>query len=104
MSFFRRRERVGPMRYVPLAAAFKPQIKVLALKDINATVGSGERRVKAVIGKGRVGYLDEPTARAWNVKGYVAILDGTVRAVSPDEAAQILSEVQRVGLPRTGIA
>lgn len=96
-NFERRRRKLDPVRFVPVAQVFKPQIKVRALKDING-YAARDRKIKYQIGHGRVGYLDDDTAREWQVKGYIEILEGTVRPVSEDEAAEILSTVTTIAL------
>lgn len=79
------------VRFVPVAKVFKPQIKVRALKDISGWVNR-DQGVKFQIGYGRIGYLDEETARVWQAKGYVEILGGTVKPVSADELAELTSK------------
>ncbi len=91
-NFNRRRRKLEPVTFVPIERVFRPQVKVRATRDISGWA-SRDRRVKWSIGKGRVGCLDEPVAREFEVKGYVEILDGQVRPVSEDEAAEFLSTV-----------
>ncbi len=96
-----RRREVKPITFVAVERAFSPQVKVRATRDINGWADR-ERRVKWHIGSGRIGCLDADVAREFQVKGYVAILDGEVEPVSEDEAAEILSTVTVIsaGLPR----
>lgn len=96
-NFERRRRKLEPIRFVPVERVFKPQVKVRATRDINGWADR-DHRVKWHIAKGRVGCLDEPVAREFEVKGYVEILDGRVRPVSEDEAAEFLSTVTVLNL------
>lgn len=89
---------IKPVTFVPVEIAFKPQIEVRALKDVNGWVGDRRDRVKFHIGHGRIGYIDEDTAREWQVKGYVEVLGGDLKPVSEDEAAEYLSTVTTIGL------
>lgn len=96
-SFRLRRQKEQPIKFVTLAEAFTPQIRVRATRDINGWVDR-RRRVKWHIGAGSIGCLDEPTAREFATKGYVEILDGQIRPVSEDEAAYFLSNVKTINL------
>jgi len=92
-----RRKELKPVTFVAVERAFKPQIKVRATRDLSGWVNR-DRRVKWSIPTGRIGMLDEDRAREFQVKGYVEILDGTVKPVSEDEAAEMLSTVTMIGL------
>lgn len=96
-DFERRRRKLEPVTFVSVERAFKPMIRVQAKLDINGWADR-DRRVKWHIGAGRIGMLDEAAAREFALKGYVEILDGTVKPVSEDEAAEILSTVTKVSL------
>lgn len=96
-NFALRRRKLEAITFVPVEKAFKPQVKVRALKDISGWA-SRERRVKWSIGAGSIGCLDENKAREFATKGYVEILEGGVRPVSEDEAAEFLSTVTQVNL------
>jgi hypothetical protein len=89
-NFQRRRAKLEPITFVSLERAFKAQVRVQATRDISGWA-SRDRRVKWQIGKGRVGCLDEDVAREFAAKGYVRILDGTVKPVSEGEFEEILS-------------
>jgi len=91
-----RPKRIQPIRFVAVEHVFKAQIKVRALRDISGWADRAQG-VKYAIGYGRIGYLDEDTAREWQVKGYVEIISGDVKPVSEDEAAEILSTVTTIG-------
>jgi hypothetical protein len=93
----RRKPELKPVQFVAVERAFKAQVKVRALKDISGWVNR-DRRVKFHIGAGRFGHLDEDKAREWAVKGYVEIIEGEIKPVSEDEAAEILSTVTTIGL------
>jgi hypothetical protein len=94
-NFQRRREKLEPITFVPVSKAFEPQIRVQALRDINGWVDKRERK-KWHIGRHQVGMLNEKTAREFEVKGYVRILEGDVKPVSEDEAAEMLSTVTTI--------
>lgn len=96
-NFQRRRRKLEPISFVPVERVFKPQVKVRATRDLNGWADR-DRRVKWHIAHGRVGCLDEDVAREFEVKGYVEILDGQVRPVSEDEAAEFLSTVTVLNL------
>jgi hypothetical protein len=95
----RQRHELEPVRFVAVERAFKPQVKVRATRDLSGWANR-ERRVKWSIGKGRVGCLDEDVAREFLAKGYVEIIEGgeSIKPVSADEAAEILSTVTTIGL------
>ena len=94
-NFARRRRKLQPVRFVAVEKVFKAQIKVRATRDLNGWANR-DRRVKWHIGAGRVGCLDEDTAREFQTKGFVEILDGTVRPVSEAEAEEFLSQVKTI--------
>ena len=96
-AFNRRRRNLEPITFVPVEAVFRPQVKVRATRDISGWADR-DRRVKWSIGKGRVGCLDHDVAREFQIKGYVELLDGEVRPVSEDEAAEFLSTVTVLNL------
>lgn len=85
------------VKFVPVERAFKPQIKVQALLDVNGWV-SRERGIKFQIGKGRIGFVDADIARVWQAKGYAEILDGEVKPVSADELAELTSKDAKITL------
>jgi len=95
------RPRLKPVTFVTVEEVFAPQIKVRATRDLN---GWADRKqsVKWHLPKGQIGCLDEPTAREFQIKGYIEIIDGAVRPVSEDEAAEILSTVTVIGLGGSG--
>lgn len=76
--------------FVPVERVFSPQVKVRAKHDLSGWADR-EKGIKWHIPTGRIGYIDEEKAREFFVKGYVDILDGTIRPVSEDETAEILS-------------
>lgn len=92
----RRRARLEPVTFVPVSRAFKAQVKVRATRDLSGWA-SRDKRVKWHIGHGRVGCMDEDKAREFAVKGFVEILDGEVKPVSEQEAAEFLSHVTVIG-------
>ncbi len=96
-NFNRRRRKLEPITFVPIERAFKPQVKVRATRDISGWA-SRDRRVKWEIPSGRVGCIDEDVAREFQIKGYVEILDGSVRPASEDEIAEVLSTVTTISL------
>lgn len=96
-NFRRRRQALEPVTFVPIERAFRPQVKVRATRDISGWADK-DRRVKWEIPCGRVGCIDENVARDFQIKGYVEILDGTVRPASEDEIAEVLSTVTVVDL------
>jgi hypothetical protein len=91
----RRRAQPKPLKFVPIERAFKPQIKILAKLDINGPVAPG---IKFHLPAGQVGFIDEDVARVWQAKGYVEILEGTVKPVSPDELAELTSKDATISL------
>jgi len=96
-NFNRRRRKLEPVTFVPVERAFKAQVKVRATRDISGWADR-ERRVKWTIPAGRVGCLDADKAREFEIKRYVEIIEGEVRPVSEDEAAEILSTVTTIDL------
>ena len=91
--------RVQPVTFVPVERAFKPQVKIRATHDLNGWVDR-RRNIKWHIAGGTIGYVDEETARQWMAKGYAELIEGNVRPVSEDEAAEFLAQVTRIGVPR----
>lgn len=96
-NFTRRRRKLEPITFVPVAKAFEAQVRVQAVRDLSGWA-SRERRVKWHIGRNQVGYLNAEKAREFQVKGYVRILEGDVQPVSEDEAAEILSTSTTISL------
>lgn len=92
-----RRKQERPITFVSVMEAFQPQIKVRFLKDVSGWA-SRDRRVKWSIGAGKVGTLDADKAREFQAKGYLEILDGTVKPVTQTELDEILATVTVVGL------
>jgi hypothetical protein len=86
-----------PITFIAVERVFKAQVKVRATRDLNGWADR-EKRVKWQLGHGRVGYLDEDKAREFAIKGYVEILDGTIKPYSEDEAAEVLSTTTTIGL------
>lgn len=86
-----------PIKFVPVEKVFKAQVKVRATRDLNGWADRS-KRVKWNIPAGRIGCLDEDKAREFHAKGYVQILDGEVKPVSEDEAAEMLSTVTTLTL------
>lgn len=91
------KKEIVPVTFVPVERVFKAQIKVRALNDISGWADR-RRKVKYEIGAGKIGYLDEDTARVWHAKGYIEILDGKVKPVSPDELAELTSKDATISL------
>jgi hypothetical protein len=89
-NFNRRRRRLEPVTFVPVEQAFKPQVEVVALTDLNGWVNR-DQKVKFHIGKGRHGCIDVDLAREWKAKGYVQVVNGEVPEVSQDELDELLS-------------
>jgi hypothetical protein len=85
------------VKFVPIERAFKAQIKVRALLDVNGWL-SRERGIKFEIPKGKVGFIDADTARVWQAKGYIQILEGEVKPVSPDELAELTKNDASISL------
>lgn len=96
-NFQRRRRALQPVTFVTVERAFKPQVKVRATRDLNGWADR-DRKVKWSISHGRVGCIDADRAREFEAKGYVEILDGTVKPVSADELAEMQSTVTTIGL------
>ena len=98
-----RKPALKPVTFVPVEMAFKPQIKVRALRDINGWV-SRAKRIKWEIGAGSIGCLDADTAREFQAKSYVQILDGEVKPVSEAEAEELIGQTTTVtlGVPNGG--
>ena len=92
-----RGRRAQPVTFVPVERVFKPQVRVRATRDLN---GWADRRkkIKWHIPAGRVGCIDEDKAREFSIKGYVEILDGTVKPASDDEIAEVMSTVTTISL------
>jgi len=95
--FARRRRRLEQVRFVPVERAFKPQVKVRATRDLSGWANE-DRRIKWHIGAGKIGCMDADAAREFQVKGFVEIIEGDVKPVSEDEAAEFLSQVTVIGL------
>lgn len=91
------RRRAQPVTFLPVEQVFSPQVKVRATRDINGWADR-KRKQKWSIAAHSVVYLDHDTARAFQVKGYVEVLDGTIEPVSEGEAAHILSSVTNLSL------
>lgn len=89
-NFVQRRRRLQPVTFVAVEQAFKPQIKVRALSDLNGWVDR-DRRVKFHIGKGQIGFMDADRAREFKAKGYLEIVEGQVAPVSQTELDDLLS-------------
>ena len=96
-NFDRRRRRLEPVTFVPVERVFAPQVKVRATRDLNGWADK-TKRVKWHIPHGRVGCIDADKAREFQAKGYVEILDGAVKPVSEDEAAEFMSTVTTLSL------
>lgn len=96
-NFEARRQKLKPITFVPAEQVFKPVVKVQATRDINGWVNK-KTRVKWSIPANSVAYIDAATAREFQIKGYVRILDGTVEPASDDEVAEIMSTVTTLNL------
>lgn len=96
-NFTRRRRSTEPTRFVSLEQAFQPQVKVRATRDLNGWANR-DRKIKWSIPHGRIGCIDADKAREFAAKGYVEILDGTVKPVSAGELDEMLSTVTTIGL------
>ena len=92
-----RRPPFKPVTFVPVEKVFKPAVKVRSTRDVNGWADV-ERRKKWAMRDGQIAYIDEDKAREFQAKGYVEILDGTVKPVSEDEAAEFLSTVTTISL------
>ncbi len=86
-----------PVTFLPVEAAFKPQIKVRAFNDLSGWI-SREKRIKWYLSAGRIGHIDEDKAREFQAKGYVQILKGDVKPVSEDERAEMLASMTTIGV------
>ena len=82
-----RRRSFRAVRFEPMTAVFKPEVKVQALRDLNGWV-SREKRLKWHMSTGSVHALDSDTARDFAIKGYVMLLEGKVRPASEQEIAE----------------
>jgi hypothetical protein len=96
-NFARKREKLVPVKFVPVSKAFKRQVKVVANRDLNGWVDRG-RKIKWGIPAHKPVWIDEDRAREFATKGYVEIIEGKVKPVSPDEAAEFLSQVTVIGM------
>jgi hypothetical protein len=94
-NFTRRRRKLEAVTFTPVRKVFKPQVKVRAKLDLSGWADR-DRRVRWTIPTGRIGCIDADKAREFQVKGYVDILDGTVKPVSEDEAIEFLREVTTI--------
>jgi hypothetical protein len=88
---------VQPITFVPVEQVFQPQVQVRARNDINGWADK-HKRIKWHIPAGAVGCLDQDKAREFAIKGYVEIIDGTVKPASEDEIAEVMSTVTVIGL------
>jgi hypothetical protein len=84
-------------KFVTPAQAFKAQVKVQFTRDCSGWVNR-ERGIKWHAAKHKVVTMDEEHAREFAVKGYVLILDGTVKPVSEGEAEEMLQSVSTINL------
>lgn len=82
------KKEVQPVTFVTVEQVFKPQVKVVATRCLSGWADR-EKKIKWDLPAGRVGCLDEDVAREFHAKGYVDILDGTVKPVSEDELAEM---------------
>lgn len=89
-NFRRRRQKLEPVTFVPVSKVFKAQVTVQAKLDLNGWANV-EKRLKWSVGKGELFYMDEDKAREFAVKGFVRVIEGDVKPVSDDEAAEIKS-------------
>lgn len=96
-DFSRRRWKKETTHFVTVDQVFKPQVKVRALHSLSGWADR-DRKVKWEIAKGSIGCLDEDTAREFQAKGFIEILEGSVKPVSEAEAAEFLSQIKQVGL------
>lgn len=92
-----------PVTFVPVERAFKSEVRVRALRDLN---GWADRRgrIKWELGTGQLGHLDAITAREFAAKSYVQILEGDVKPVSEAEAEELNAQTTTVtlGVPNGG--
>jgi hypothetical protein len=96
-NFARARERLIPVKFEPVSKAFKRQVKVVANRDISGWINRG-RRQKWFIPAHKPVWISEDKAREFQAKGYLEIIEGKVKPVSPDEAAEFLSQVTSIGM------
>ena len=91
-----------PVKIVRSSEAFQPQVKVRATRDLNGWVDRGGRSgrpVKWAIPQGRLGFLDADRAREFAAKGYVEIIEGKIKPVSPSELEEYRSQMTTIGVP-----
>ncbi len=86
-----------PVTFAPVSKAFKRQVRVIANRDLNGWLHRGSK-VKWSIPAHRPVWIDEDKAREFQAKGYLEILEGKVKPVSPDEAAEYLSQITVIGM------
>lgn len=93
----KKRREFDVVKFVPVERAFKPQIKVKALLDITGWLDR-DKGIKFRIGMGRVGFVDADSARIWQAKGYITILEGEVEPVSEDELYELSKDDAKISL------
>ena len=91
------RQRMRRTEFLTPEQAFTPQVEVFPTRDITGWLDKPSKK-KFHLKMGHSYCVDEKLAREWSVKGYVQIGRGEVRAVSEDEAAEILSSVTTVNM------
>lgn len=97
-NFERKRRRMEPVEFVPITKAFKRQVQVVANRDLNGYLYPGSDK-KWHIPAHRPVWIDEDKAREFQAKGYIEIVGGKkIKPVSPDEAAEFLSQVTTIGM------
>ena len=86
-----------PVTFAPINKVFRPQIQVRALRDI-AGWADYASKTRYSMKAYTLYYIDEPTAREFEAKGYVEIVKGHVRPVSDAEREEFLSQITNIGL------
>ena len=91
------RHRLRPAEFLTPEKSFQPQVEVFPTRDITGWLDKASKK-KFHLKMGHSYCVDEKLAREWSIKGYVQIGRGEIRAVSEDEAAEILSTVTTVNM------
>jgi hypothetical protein len=90
-----------PVKFVTVERAFKHEVKVRAKQDLSGWVDR-KRRVKWFIPAGRIGYMDHDKAREFSIKGFVDVIEGTIKPASEQEIAEMQAQITvlQAGQPR----
>jgi hypothetical protein len=89
------------IKFVPVERVFKPQVKVRATRDLSGWANR-EKGVKWHIRHGRIGCMDADKAREFAAKGFVEILEGDIKPVSPAEQEEFLAQVTTISVGGPG--